>query len=32
MESHFAYEERQLLEVPTTLERDSDPQTALGPL
>lgn len=32
MESHFRYEERQLLTVLETLELDVDPHTALGPL
>ncbi|MEQ4302477.1 hemerythrin domain-containing protein [Plantactinospora sp. B6F1] len=32
MESHFRYEERQLLTVLETLALDADPDTALGPL
>jgi hypothetical protein len=32
MESHFRYEERELLTVLETLELDADPDTALGPL
>ena len=32
MESHFRYEERQLLSVLETLELDADPSTVLGPL
>ncbi len=32
MESHFRYEERQLLAVLETLELDTDPASALGPL
>lgn len=32
MESHFSYEERQLLAVLKTLELDADPGTVLGPL
>ena len=32
MESHFRYEERQLLAVLETLALDADPQTVLGPL
>lgn len=32
MESHFRYEERQLLVVLETLELDADPRRALGPL
>lgn len=32
MESHFAYEERQLLTVLETLELDADPGDVLGPL
>lgn len=32
MESHFRYEERQLLTVLETLELDIDPSTVLGPL
>ncbi|MFE0592195.1 hemerythrin domain-containing protein [Micromonospora echinospora] len=32
MESHFRYEERQLLTVLKTLELDADPTTVLGPL
>lgn len=32
MESHFGYEERQLLKVLETLALDADPDTVLGPL
>lgn len=32
MESHFRYEEHQLLEVLETLALDADPQHVLGPL
>jgi hemerythrin-like domain-containing protein len=32
MESHFRYEERELLTVLETLELDADPREALGPL
>jgi hemerythrin-like domain-containing protein len=32
MESHFRYEERQLLGVLTAFELDADPHTVLGPL
>ncbi len=32
MESHFRYEERELLEVLETLALDADPQRVLGPL
>jgi hemerythrin-like domain-containing protein len=32
MESHFRYEERQLLGVLSALELDADPHTVLGPL
>jgi hypothetical protein len=32
MESHFRYEERQLLDVLATLRLDSDPERLLGPL
>ena len=32
MENHFAYEERQLLDVLTTLELDADPRDVLGSL
>ncbi|TDC85590.1 hemerythrin domain-containing protein [Actinomadura sp. 7K507] len=32
MESHFSYEERQLLPVLETLALDADPDTVLGPL
>jgi hemerythrin-like domain-containing protein len=32
MESHFRYEERELLEVLSALELDADPHTVLGPL
>jgi hemerythrin-like domain-containing protein len=32
MESHFSYEERQLLEVLSTLDLAADPHTYLGPL
>jgi hemerythrin-like domain-containing protein len=32
MESHFRYEERQLLDVLSALELDADPPTVLGPL
>ena len=32
MESHFRYEERQLLEVLETLALDADPRRVLGPL
>ncbi len=32
MESHFRYEERQLLTVLETLALDADPHTVLGPL
>lgn len=32
MESHFRYEERQILGVLETLDLDVDPRTALGPL
>lgn len=32
MESHFRYEERQLLTVLETLTLDTNPETALGPL
>jgi hemerythrin-like domain-containing protein len=32
MESHFRYEERQLLDVLATLELDADVETVLGPL
>lgn len=32
MESHFAYEERQLLRVLETLALDADPRAVLGPL
>lgn len=32
MESHFAYEERQLLSVLETLELAADPAEVLGPL
>lgn len=32
MESHFQYEERQLLEVLATLELDAEPSSMLGPL
>jgi hemerythrin-like domain-containing protein len=32
MESHFRYEERELLGILATLELDADPRTLLGPL
>ncbi|SEG84844.1 Hemerythrin HHE cation binding domain-containing protein [Thermomonospora echinospora] len=32
MESHFRYEERQLLDILSTLELHADPRTVLGPL
>ena len=32
MESHFQYEERQLLTILDTIELDQDPRAALGPL
>lgn len=32
MESHFRYEERQLLDILSTLELDAEPQAVLGPL
>jgi hemerythrin-like domain-containing protein len=32
MESHFRYEERQLLDVLATLELDADPRAVFGPL
>lgn len=32
MENHFAYEERQLLNVLTTLALQDDPRVVLGPL
>lgn len=32
MESHFRYEERQLLDILSTLDLDAEPQTVLGPL
>lgn len=32
MESHFRYEERELLGILADLDLDADPQTLLGPL
>lgn len=32
MESHFRYEERQLLDILSTLELDADPRACLGPI